>query len=1219
MEEDQQMEDLHSETEEELMDVYTEEDVDGGEIARAAEALEDQQMQDTAPQTMDLYAQDDDHDSDGSATDDPDSQEALIKALDKNKYDIAHIQSRYEHMLQTQSAANPRPPLPKLRLRRPTTPAVSRNKTPLFLPSPSPSRASTRPPSPEAPSQAHFSEDEDLREHEPVPPGVSKIFDIGKFFDLSAVDADPEEDEEEETPADRAFINDNEDEDRLGASSANYSDDDTNDGSQDSDEEAHQMAADVVRRHRELYNHRRRKDVDNTDVEMDFPPALRQVAVVPCIEDPELYSVIAPPGREHGVVSWILELVPREATRSYLADLVSAFYRPAESGRVYIETKRRASLEKVLRNQLGIHIEQLIPIEERAALLNIYNTAHHVGWARLKAPGADLGEYDGDLALIYRDRRAFVVPRVLHSDLPALDALSRATTHGAKQRVKPSPQLFAKGPTVRGRVADRRGITVEDNHTWHCEGRRYLGGLLHLRISDEQVEQRFHADHCPPPTDEEIELFRPVTIREVGIPDTTFPALAISEGDRVVTSRLIAADLGDGRKYLIAPNTPFYVLAVELVGRKRFAAVSHHFYGTQRLASKFVEGYLPTSDLRHHILRVPRVLQPGDRVRVVEAEEQMGRVIDIDESEGTVTFAVIEPPPGKDGKVSGAALEPVSRFMSELEICFQAGDWVEVTCGPRSGECAFIVCLRRGGVAELFDPWQAYFNNQTGEMLTDQRQAMIRDRHLVHKPHFSSAQSDRFWVEPTHNLKFSNSVDRITAAQSETKGAPTAPPPVNRFDNLRELATKMAQTDVEFRKAMDRVMYTGSPFDGHLVKIVGAGKDGEKYNRKKVFVGSNYKGRRGAVRGAVLGLAKGPNKNSREWQSTEWNVQKYLRGNLAIWKDATVTVEIEFSGQHVVVDIHHLEEDRTGAPLLHTAAMRVPWNEIPDRPRTPDVSPGTPHAASHYRMEDSDLGNRAWDTDDPNPTLTPEERRADDAQKILRSGQRNGTWICEPRLVDKRVDVVIDASVVSGAATGRWGYTIIPPTFKPTSDRAHVKWGPMGHNLQVPAANLVPQRTMIDEHQRRPWCIADVRTRVVIIGPDAAGNPSLIGMYAQTRPVNGIASTIVHPDLDDTPPFDSPLPVYTYSNVADMEALCHRLQELVPVEMAQPDGGAHLFPLYSLCRSLNVQPLQQPGKRPLPNMVSTFVWPESWKLPEGWNPDGSVQPIASTSHSNAQS
>ncbi|KAJ7605601.1 hypothetical protein DFH06DRAFT_1348571 [Mycena polygramma] len=606
----------------------------------------------------------------------------------------------------------------------------------------------------------------------------------------------------------------------------------------------------------------------------------------------------------------------------------------------------------------------------------------------------------------------------------------------------------------------------------------------------------------------------------------------------------------------------------------------------------------------------------------------MGRVIDIDESEGTVTFAVIEPPPGKDGKVSGAALEPVSRFMSELEICFQAGDWVEVTRGPRSGECAFIVCLRRGGVAELFDPWQAYFNNQTGEMLTDQRQAMIRDRHLVHKPHFSSAQSDRFWVEPTHNLKFSNSVDRITAAQSETKGAPTAPPPVNRFDNLRELATKMAQTDVEFRKAMDRVMYTGSPFDGRLVKIVGAGKDGEKYNRKKVFVGSNYKGRRGAVRGAVLGLAKGPNKNSREWQSTEWNVQKYLRGNLAIWKDATVTVEIEFSGQHVVVDIHHLEEDRTGAPLLHTAAMRVPWNEIPDRPRTPDVSPGTPHAASHYRMEDSDLGNRAWDTDDPNPTLTPEERRADDARK----SQRNGTWICEPRLVDKRVDVVIDASVVvpwaekknaaaikSGAATGRWGYTIIPPTFKPTSDRAHVKWGPMGHNLQVPAANLVPQRTMIDEHQRRPWCIADVRTRMVIIGPDAAGNPSLIGMYAQTRPVNGIASTIVHPDLDDTPPFDSPLPVYTYSNVADMEALRHRLQELVPVEMAQPDGGAHLFPLYSLCRSLNVQPLQQPGKRPLPNMVSTFVWPESWKLPEGWNPDGSVQPIASTSHSNAQS
>ncbi|KAJ6449093.1 hypothetical protein C8R47DRAFT_1230777 [Mycena vitilis] len=1229
MEEDERMEEVIVETDEEVMDVHTEDDVDvdGGETARAAEAIEDQEMQDAAPEAMDLYAQDDNHDSDGSVTDNSDSAEALIRALDRRKYDLDNIQSGYDLMLQTQGAANPRPPLPKLTLRRRTTPAVSRDKTPLFLPSPSPSRAPIRPPSPEAPPEADFFEDEDLREEDfdPVPG------DVGVFFDLSALDADSDEEEDEETPADRAFINDYDDDEPPRVGSPN----DGDDLSDDSDAEAHAMASDVVRRHRELHNHRRRGDFEHADVEADCPAALRQAAVVPCINDPELYSVVVPRGRELGVVSWVLEIVPRQATTEYLGDLVSAFYRPGESGRVYIETKRRHSLEKAIRNQVGVYVERLIPIDERAALLNDYNPAHHVGWARLKSSTSHLGEYDGDLALIYRDRRALVVPRLPENDPVASERLLRAKSHTAKQEAKPSPRLFGTGHNVRGRLVDRNGLAVENNQTHHHEGRRYLGGLLHLRISDEQVNQRFHPFHCPPPSQAEIDLFRPVTIREVGLPDHTFPALAISEGDRVVTGRPLVGTVGtNGAKFTVDIGTPLFVLATAMVGERRFAAVAQHFYGTQRLAEKHVAGYTPVVNLQHHILRVPRVLQQYDRVRVVAGlcvDEQMGRVIDIDETHGTVTFAPIQPPPGKDGKVSDEGLEPVTRCMCDLEMCFQAGDWVEVTRGPRRGEGAFIVCLRPGGVAELYDPWVKYFDNRSGEMLEDQRGAMIRDRHLVDDPRFSSAELDRCWAEPTHNLKFSNPVDRINAAQNEAKGAPTAPPPREQSDNLREVATQMAKHDVDFRKATDRAMYTGRPFEGRQVKIVGAGKHGEKYDRKKAFVGNNYKGRRGTVRGAVLGLAKGPNKNSKNWESSEWNVQRYLRGNLSIWKDATVMVDIDFSGQCVPVDIHHLEDERTGAPLLHTAAMRVPWKDIPDRPRTPDALPipGTPHGASHYRMaagEASDLGNGAWDIHAPNPTLTPEERRADDARK----SQLNGTWICDHRLVGKRIDVVIDASTVvpwaekknakdlnSGRATGRCGYTIIPEKFKPTSDKAHVKWGPMGHNIKVAAPNLVPQRTMFDDHQRLSWCIADVRTRVVIIGPDGDGNPSLIGMYAQTRPVNGNPSTVANLDQDDTPPRDCSLPLYSYGNEGNMAALRDRLRELVPVELAQPGGGAHLFPLYSLCRSLNVQPPDQQGKNPLGHMVSRFEWPDTWTLPEDWTPDGSAQPIASTSNSSA--
>ncbi|KAJ6459816.1 hypothetical protein C8R47DRAFT_1226508 [Mycena vitilis] len=441
-------------------------------------------------------------------------------------------------MLQTQSAANPRPPLLKLTLRRRTTPAVSRDKTPLFLPSPSPSRAHSplRPPiwptSPEAHPEADFFEDEDLREEDsdPVP------LDVGVFFDLSALDADSDEEEDEETLADPAFINDYDDDEPPRVGSPN----DGDDLSDDSDADAHAMASDVVRRHRELHNHRRRRDFEHADVEADCPTALRQAAVVPCIDDPELYSVVVPRGRELGVVSWVLEIIPRQATTKYLGDLVSTFDRSGESGCVYIETKQRHSLEKVIRNQVGVYVECLIPIDERAALLNVYNPAHHIGWARLKSSTSHLSEYDGDLALIYRDRRALVVPRLPKNNPVASEQLLRAKSHTAKQEAKSSPRLFGTSHNVRGRVVDRRGLAVENNQTHHHKGGPTVPPF-----------------HCPSPSQAEIDLFRPVIVREVGLPDHTFPALAISEEDRVITGRPIVGTIEtNGAKFTIDIGTP---------------------------------------------------------------------------------------------------------------------------------------------------------------------------------------------------------------------------------------------------------------------------------------------------------------------------------------------------------------------------------------------------------------------------------------------------------------------------------------------------------------------------------------------------------------------------------------------------------------------------------------------------------------------------------------
>jgi hypothetical protein len=184
--------------------------------------------------------------------------------------------------------------------------------------------------------------------------------------------------------------------------------------------------------------------------------------------------------------------------------------------------------------------------------------------------------------------------------------------------------------------------------------------------------------------------------------------------------------------------------------------------------------------------------------------------------------------------------------------------------------------------------------------------------------------------------------------------------------------------------------------------------------------------------------------------------------------------------------------------------------------------------------------------------------------------ESNGEWLTQIELVDKRVDIVVNTLVVTpywhanwsqaaSNANGRSGYVIIPPNFKYKTKKANTKLGLPLKNVGIPVNNLRPQRTMYDLHiHEGRESIAAVEVRVIIIGPDVNGDKTHLGEYAQTMP----------------------------SEHADPNQV--KLTDVVRVKFAvtplRVEPGEGLFPLYSLCRSLNKQPAGITQ-----NMTSDFV------------------------------
>ncbi|KAK7033847.1 hypothetical protein R3P38DRAFT_2916686 [Favolaschia claudopus] len=321
------------------------------------------------------------------------------------------------------------------------------------------------------------------------------------------------------------------------------------------------------------------------------------------------------------------------------------------------------------------------------------------------------------------------------------------------------------------------------------------------------------------------------------------------------------------------------------------------------------------------------------------------------------------------------------------------------------------------------------------------------------------------------------------------------------------------------------LLFTGKAFEGRQVRVVGGVAH---------FQGREFKGKTGQVIGCTV-AASPPNKNTKDPLPLEAESMLLLRNLKNLWRDATLQVRLHHSAQIIQVDIKHVQDTNTFLPLLQS--IHVPWTK-PPRP----ISPPRPVTPPPVALSQ----DPAWR--DPSSSLTALQRTITE----LETGQSNGQWLSHPALQMKRIDVVIDTTFVPpfwanrwpkelASAGGRTGHIVITPAFQPRKQKIIVKIDPLGFNLYCPVENLRPQRTLYIPflHEGRE-CISTTSVRVLIIGCDTAGSLVEVGCYARTVP--------------DT-------------------LLEGSLEVMFPVDAVGNAPPKKRFPLVSLCRSLNRQPL----------------------------------------------
>ncbi|KAF7371738.1 hypothetical protein MVEN_00030300 [Mycena venus] len=326
----------------------------------------------------------------------------------------------------------------------------------------------------------------------------------------------------------------------------------------------------------------------------------------------------------------------------------------------------------------------------------------------------------------------------------------------------------------------------------------------------------------------------------------------------------------------------------------------------------------------------------------------------------------------------------------------------------------------------------------------------------LYTPQQDSGGEDPLWRVPSRDVNFGPGPDTSISSWSALMPQP----------GISNIQAFSAQTAVGEDIQRQQQMREGKPV-------------GRRYEGMEVLVGWHgpFKG----MRGVVVGDFDSADRAAR--------IQKRKRKPVKDDNGIMVTVQKEGSNTKFTLEIETLVHLHTGIPLSKTRALPR-WMLAPQLVPSSNLA-GTPV---------------------PSRSPMPLAALSSASNSRLVDGELDGRWLCLPGLAHKRVDVILKDIVGSEnryfrpkkrilGCEGRSGYLALDLPFREEdlNQKTIRVWavGPNGTNHPVRGPCIRPMRYMADGTP-----INQVVTRVVIIGPDIAGDVSQLGCYGEARPHN---------------------------------------------------------------------------------------------------------------------
>ncbi|KAJ7462437.1 hypothetical protein FB451DRAFT_1180730 [Mycena latifolia] len=459
--------------------------------------------------------------------------------------------------------------------------------------------------------------------------------------------------------------------------------------------------------------------------------------------------------------------------------------------------------------------------------------------------------------------------------------------------------------------------------------------------------------------------------------------------------------------------------------------------------------FVKASSIHHHFLHQPRTLQLYNLVYITKCLPLAPHTIP-DRSTGRVVD--INTAVGIAEVVP--SIEGADRHWYPIKIltlCFNLGDWVAIHRGPYNGRAGFILALR-DGVANIYNV---------------------------------QAVRDNVFVVPTYNLIFGRPENSYLPPNNPDMPLDKLVGPASKDLQLATTALRSAiSEDHKRRNSIAAKIHTGGFWKNKQVVIRGfqdTQTDAYGQTRKQ-----SYNGQHGMIKGGTLKGLGGHKPALAEARQQGRDLKE-------VWGGATMQVQLEGSLVVTPVPIENLLDQRMLLPLIE--AVWIPEGvDIPSRSPTPELDPADRQGEWAFTAEE---------------LIAPKERR----RRQMEEAEHDGSWMCDPQLVGKHLDVMVDFSTRAPLNTmartmkktgGTVGYVILKQaplrsklmsTFLEPTLEGHVD------RVFLSPCNLRPLRTMQKGNWRQTDSIMGHAMRAVIIAEDRYGNQAHIGEYTEIIPL----------------------------------------------------------------------------------------------------------------------